>query len=96
MDWCKERSKPYNDNINVYSPDMQLVLTVGKPKAEWYVTKKGLASAIEWRTPEPAPPPDCSPLHFETTGEQEMAAMRLKFAADFARCNDAQICRNLE
>jgi hypothetical protein len=97
VSWCKGRSRPYYDNINVYSPDMQLVFTVDKAKADWYVNKKGLATVVEWRTPSgPSSLSENSPPGTGVAGEREMAAIQLKFAPDFARYNDAHIRRNLD
>ncbi|KPA74501.1 hypothetical protein ABB37_09164 [Leptomonas pyrrhocoris] len=97
VDWCKGRSRPYYDNINVYSPGMELVFTVDKAKADWYVNKKGLATVIEWRTPNAPESPSSNPLHSsDATSKREMVAIQLKFAPDFARYNDAHIRRNLE
>ncbi|KPI85071.1 hypothetical protein ABL78_5876 [Leptomonas seymouri] len=97
VEWCKGRSKPYYDNINVYSPDMELVFTVDKAKAAWYVNKKGLATVVEWRMPlATALPSDGSPHSSGAASEREMAAIQLKFTPDFSRYNDAHIRRNLE
>lgn len=95
--WCKGRSKPYYDNIAVYSTDMQLVFPVDRAKADWYVNKKGLATVLEWRAANGASSPTASTnSKSETAGEVEVAAIQLKFAPDFARYNDAHIRRNLE
>lgn len=102
--WCKGRAKPYYDNINVYDPHMTLVFTVDKSKAEWYVYKKGIAEVIEWRTrqAEGAESDDAkearpNPLPAAEGDEgKEIAAIRLHFAPDFRKFNDAHIRRNLD
>ena len=40
--------RPMYDNIEMYDPDGVLLCTIGKKKAHWYVSKKGLAV---WKTP---------------------------------------------
>lgn len=98
--WCKGRERPYYDNINVFNPDMQLIFTVDKAKAEWYVTKKRLARVVEWRTSTGAIVHEAEKDAFDAiSGEPEgleMAAIQLSFAPDFARYNDAHIRRNMD
>ncbi|ORC84509.1 uncharacterized protein TM35_000441650 [Trypanosoma theileri] len=85
--WCKGRSKPYYHNIFLYDADMNLVFTVDKSKAEWYVYKKGLAKVTEWRDGDNS---DTS------SSQKEIAAIQLVFSPDFSKYNDAHIRRNLD
>ncbi|EPY21392.1 exonuclease 3'-5' domain containing 2 [Angomonas deanei] len=78
---CRGREKPYYDNIFVYSKDGDLVFTVDKSKAEWYVSKKQLATVREWS---------------EDGEEKRMVSIQLKFNPDFEKFNDAHIRRDLE
>lgn len=99
--WCKGRTKPYYDNIDVYDANMNLVFTVDQSKAEWYVHKKQIAHVIEWRDADPATlerQPNGRAAECSRDGRQErqMAAIKLSFVPDFRKFNDAHIRRNLE
>lgn len=83
MDWCKGRSKPYYDNINVLDPDGKIVFTVDKAKALWYVNRKKLGTIVEWR------------VNSETQ-EEEVSAVQLSFYPDSEKYEDAHIRRNLD
>ncbi|KEG07432.1 exonuclease 3-5 domain containing 2, partial [Trypanosoma grayi] len=85
---CKGRAKPYYHNIFVYDAEMNLVFTVDKSKAEWYVYKKGLAKVTEWR--------DAGSGGESSEPRKEIAAIQLSFTPDFAKYNDAYIRRNLD
>lgn len=80
-DWCKGRIKPYYDNINVLNPSGDIVFTVDKTKAKWYVEKKKLATVVEWRG----------------AGEsREMATIQLTFSPNVEKYEDSHIRRNLD
>eukprot|EP00796_Vickermania_ingenoplastis_P001683 gene1683-1045_t len=81
-DWCKGRAKPYYDNISVLNPEGNVVFTVDKSKANWYVKKKGLAKVVEWRD--------------EADGEKGIAVIQLTFSPDTAKYEDSHIRRNLD
>ncbi|KAG5497712.1 hypothetical protein JKF63_03978 [Porcisia hertigi] len=95
--FCKGRDRPYYDNINVFNPDMQLVFTVDKAKADWYVNKKGLARVVQWHTPAGAVVREEDKATFGgMMNELEVSAIQLSFAPDFARYNDVHIRRNMD
>ncbi|KAG5471490.1 hypothetical protein LSCM1_01582 [Leishmania martiniquensis] len=95
--WCKGRERPYYDNISVFDPAMQLVFTVDKTKADWYVRKKGLARVLQWRTPAGVILSEDERLTLADAADGwEMAAIQLSFAPNFARFNDVHIPRNMD
>ncbi|CAM42724.2 conserved hypothetical protein [Leishmania braziliensis MHOM/BR/75/M2904] len=94
--WCRGRERPYYDNINVFDPDMQLVFTVDKSKANWYVKKKGLARVVQWRTPAGAIVTEEEKGAFSDAEHLKVSAIQLSFAPDLARYNDVHIRRNMD
>ncbi|KAK7201545.1 3'-5' exonuclease [Novymonas esmeraldas] len=94
---CKGRDRPYYDNINVFAPSMELVFTVDRAKADWYVTKKGLANVVQWRTSTGATVTQEERAALgDAAGDVDVAGIQLSFTPDFARYNDAHIRRNMD
>ncbi|CAG9579451.1 conserved hypothetical protein [Leishmania major strain Friedlin] len=97
LQWCKGRERPYYDNISVFDPNMQLVFTVDKTKADWYVNKKGLARVVQWRTPAGAIVREEEKATLSGAVDNlEVTAIQLSFAPNFSRYNDVHIRRNMD
>ncbi|GET91274.1 hypothetical protein, conserved [Leishmania tarentolae] len=95
--WCKGRERPYYDNISVFNPDMHVVFTVDKTKADWYVNKKGLARVVQWRTPAGVIVSEEERETFSGAVDSlEVTAIQLSFSPDFSRYNDVHIPRNMD
>lgn len=76
------RSKPYYDNICVLDPDGELVFTVEKSKAVWYVEKKKLAKVVEWKD--------------DGKGGREISSIQLFFTPNIHHCEDSHIKKNMD
>ncbi|CUG89878.1 3'-5' exonuclease, putative [Bodo saltans] len=101
--WLEVRKKAYYDNIMTYDCDGDLLFTIDKKKAEWYVEKKGLGKIKEYRRLSDDVLVPAAMVEDIRTSDPDafgadyvVASVQLTFKPDFERFNDTHIRRDLD